>query len=77
MGFLYFRPDSEYTVALGWDADCWPSASLRASLAWEALTAAELAFIFCRERDLCKGVLLFSVSGKQRKSALNAGVCGR
>lgn len=76
-GFRYLRPDSKHMVALGWDADCWPSASLRASLAWQALTAAELAFIFCRERDLCKGVLLFSVSGKQRKSAVNACVWGR
>lgn len=70
VGFLYLRPDSEHGATLGWDAACWPSASLRASLAWEGLTAAKLAFIFCRERDLCKGVLLFSVSGKQRKSSV-------
>lgn len=77
VGFLYLRPNSEHAVALGWDAHCWPSTSLRASLAWGALTAAELAFIFCRERDLCKGVLLFSVSGKQRKSGVNASVWER
>lgn len=77
IGLLTLRPGSEHVEALGRHGAGWPSASLRASLAWEALTAAALAFIFCRERDLCRGVLLFSVRAKQRKRALNAGVWGR
>lgn len=64
-GYLYLRPDSEYTATLGWDRDCWASGSLSASLAWVAFITAEPALIFCRERDLCNGALMFSVSGKQ------------
>lgn len=65
--FLYLLPDSAHTAALALAADGWPSDSLWASLAGEAFTTAEPTFIFCRERDLCKGALLFSVSEKQTK----------
>lgn len=73
-GFLYLRPDSEHTATLDRAVDGWPSGSLWASLAWGAFTTAELAFIFCRERDLCKGVLLFSVSGKQQTVSTSVGM---
>lgn len=73
-GILYLRPDSEHAATLDRAADGWPSGSLWASLAWGAFTTAELAFIFCRERDLCKGVLLFSVSGKQINKAVSTTV---
>lgn len=59
--FLDLLPGCEQPNALALAADGWPSDSLRASLAGGAFVATELAFTFCRERDLCKGALLFSV----------------
>lgn len=64
--FLHLRPASEHTAALVLAADGWPPGSLWTSLAGGAFGAAEPTFIFCRERDLCKGAL-FSVSEKQRQ----------
>lgn len=66
--FLDLLPDCEQPTALALAADGWPSYSLRASLAGGAFVATKLAFTFCRERDLCKGALLFSVCGTKTQA---------
>lgn len=70
--FLYPCLPSEHKAALAGAAE---AALLSDSVGGEALTAAEPAFTFSRERDWGKVAFLFSVKGRGKKTKKQNGIC--